>query len=230
MIKVNSKLSMIIFASLILSAGISALFTLRNNDKRAETTTTQQVAESAAEDKNYTPSIVVETETDVLQQLNAPKAEKETETAEIKEKTAPKEKKKASNKPKKKMVINISEDDYYNLIRIVEAEATDCDIKGKILVANVIINRVKRYDFPSTVTDVIFQGDGEQFSPISDGRFYSVTVTSGTEQAVRRALYGEDYSQGATYFATLYASRPGTWHSESLVKLFEYGDHAFFDT
>ena len=39
--------------------------------------------------------------------------------------------------------INCSDEDYNTLLRIVQAEAGVCDEKGKILVANVIINRVK---------------------------------------------------------------------------------------
>ena len=126
------------------------------------------------------------------------------------------------------MVIELIGEDYDNFLRIVEAEATGSDVAAKMMVANVIINRVKSPAFPSRVTDVIFQGNGEQFEPIRDGRFYTVTVTDSTVEAVNRALYGEDNSQGATFFATLYASRPGTWHAQNLEKLFEYGGHAYF--
>ena len=44
--------------------------------------------------------------------------------------------------------INCSDEDYNTLLRIVQAEAGVCDEKGKILVANVIINRVKSPRFP----------------------------------------------------------------------------------
>ncbi len=127
-------------------------------------------------------------------------------------------------------VISYNETDYGNFLRIVEAEATGGDMKSKILVANVVINRVKSSDFPNTLTEVIYQGNGQQFQPIMDGRFYSVTVSQSTVEAVERALAGEDYSQGATYFASLYAAGPGSWHAEHLMKLFEYGGHAFFTT
>ena len=53
------------------------------------------------------------------------------------------------------------------LLRIVQAEAGICDDKGKILVANVIINRVKSSRFPGNVRDVVYQRS--QFSPVSNG-------------------------------------------------------------
>ena len=95
-------------------------------------------------------------------------------------------------------------------------------------VANVIINRVKHPYFPNTVTDVVFQGNGKQFSPVADGRFYTVTVTDSTVEAVNRALMGEDYSQGALYFAAVYCLTPDSWHIKNLNRLFEYGGHVYF--
>ena len=52
----------------------------------------------------------------------------------------------------------------------MEAEATGEDIIGKILVANVIFNRMESEEFPDTVKEVVFQkvGDKYQFSPIAD--------------------------------------------------------------
>ena len=93
---------------------------------------------------------------------------------------------------------------------------------------DVIINRVRRKDFPDTITDVIFQGNGQQFQPVMDGRFYTVNVTESTVEAVDRALYGEDYSQGATFFAAKASAGAGSWHASALTRLFEYGGHVYF--
>ncbi len=49
----------------------------------------------------------------------------------------------------------MSDGDYDVFLRIVEAEAGTEDLKGRILVANVILNRVKNDEFPDTVTDVV---------------------------------------------------------------------------
>lgn len=129
-------------------------------------------------------------------------------------------------------VIDITNEDYENLLRIVEAEAGGEDRKGKILVANVILNRVMDEQFPDTVTAVIFQEEEGvcQFSPIRDGRFYSVKVSDETVEAVNAALYGEDCSDGALYFmARAYADKEkAAWFDRNLTKLFTYGGHEFF--
>lgn len=129
-------------------------------------------------------------------------------------------------------ILDITDEDYENLLRIVEAEAGGEDRKGKLLVANVIINRVEDTQFPDTVTDVIFQKEKGicQFSPISDGRFYNVEVSEETIEAVDAALYGEDLSNGALYFmARAYADEEkAAWFDRNLTKLFTYGGHEFF--
>ena len=81
------------------------------------------------------------------------------------------------------------------LERIVEAEAGDQDLKGRILVANVIMNRVKSKRFPDSIKAVVFAH--RQFSPIQNGRYYRVTVSQKTKKAVKKALEGKDYSEGA---------------------------------
>ncbi len=166
---------------------------------------------------------IKETEAKADDQAEAEKTERETKTDDV---TGTENE--TESGAEADMVISCSEEDYNNFLRIVEAEATGGDIKSKILVANVVINRVKRADFPNTVTEVIFQGNGEQFQPVMDGRFYTVTVTESTVEAVDRALYGEDYSQGATFFASVAYAGEGSWHARSLRRLFEYGGHVYF--
>lgn len=118
--------------------------------------------------------------------------------------------------------------DYQVLLNIVQAEAGNCDDKGKILVANVIMNRVKSSVFPGTITDVVYQRS--QFSPVQNGSINRVQVTDNTIQCVERALAGEDYSQGALYFMNRSASRSGSagWFDRSLTYLFQHGAHEFF--
>lgn len=126
----------------------------------------------------------------------------------------------------------VTQSEYDNLLRIVEAEAGGEDIIGKMLVANVILNRVQDDQFPNTINEVIFQSENgvTQFSPIRDERFYSVTVSSETVQAVNRVLQGEDNSQGALYFAARKAASQENmrWFDEELEWLFAYGGHEFF--
>ncbi len=140
--------------------------------------------------------------------------------------------KKSDKQKKEKYVINLSDDDIEILERIVEAEATGEDMKGKILVANVILNRVKDDDFPDTIKGVVFQKDGGtyQFSPIKDNRYWSVKVSKDTVKAVDRVMQGEDYSKGALYFSARSRADKNSmrWFDSHLDFLFQYGGHEFF--
>lgn len=128
--------------------------------------------------------------------------------------------------------VQLIDSDYETLVRIVEAEATGEDIKGKILVANVILNRVNNNNFPDSVIDVVFEtcGGSPQFSPTADGRFESVEITEESKEAVKLALEGEDYSQGALYFSARSQADPENmnWFDRNLKWLFKYGGHEFY--
>ncbi len=126
-------------------------------------------------------------------------------------------------------ILTFSEEDYKVLCTIVEAEAGDQDEKGKILVANVILNRVKNSKFPDNITDVVFQKSKKtyQFSPTRPGgRYHWVTPTENTIECVERALKGEDYSEGAIYFAM--KTSKNSWFNRCLDFLFKHGDHYFY--
>lgn len=126
----------------------------------------------------------------------------------------------------------MSDEDYDTLLCIVEAEAGSEDIKGRVLVANVIMNRVKSDDFPNTVTEVVWDNsDGvPQFSPTYDGRINEVTVSDETKEAVKQALKGTDYSEGALFFIQKSAAEAHNikWFEKDLRKLFKYGVHEFY--
>lgn len=126
----------------------------------------------------------------------------------------------------------LTEQDLEVLLRIVEAEAGGEDEDGKLLVANVVLNRVKSDKFPDTVSEVVFQRDNgvTQFSPVSNGRYWSVKISEETISAVERALEGEDISGGALYFAArAHADNDKMkWFDEKLVFLFAHGGHEFF--
>ena len=126
----------------------------------------------------------------------------------------------------------MSDEDYDTLLRIVEAEAGSEDIKGRVLVANVIMNRVKNDNFPGTVTEVVWDNsDGvPQFSPTYDGRINEVTVSDETREAVKQALKGTDYSEGALFFIQKSAAEAHNvkWFEKDLKKIFKYGVHEFY--
>lgn len=118
------------------------------------------------------------------------------------------------------------------LLRIVEAEAGCEDEEGKLLVANVILNRLNSEKFPDSITEIVFQRENgvSQFSPVADGSYSKVTISQETVNAVGRALAGEDISRGALYFAARkYAdSESMRWFDEKLTLLFRHGGHEFF--
>lgn len=132
----------------------------------------------------------------------------------------------------RKRLAPVSVSDYEILCRIVQAEAGGEDLLGKQMVADVIINRVQSKKFPNSVQGVVFQGSGGkvQFSPVSDGRYYSVTISAETRKAVKLALDGEDTTGGALYFinAGKAASDNVSWFENSLCFCTEHGGHRFY--
>ena len=123
---------------------------------------------------------------------------------------------------------SLEDQEYQVLLKIVEAEAGCEDTEGRMLVANVVMNRVRNGNFPNTVTEVVYQRqDGTaQFSPVSDGRIDTVNVSQGTIDAVARVMNGEDISQGALFFRSV-GSRSG-WFDQKLSRVLEHGNHIFY--
>ncbi len=139
----------------------------------------------------------------------------------------------AENASSSQWIISISSEDYDALLRIVECEASGQDIKGRMLVANVVLNRLNRGNFGGSVREVIYQRSANgkaQFSPVATGKINRITVTPETVEAVNRALCGEDESQGALYFASRAHASPENmaWFDNHLTWLFAYGGHEFF--
>lgn len=126
----------------------------------------------------------------------------------------------------------ITAEDYDALLRVVESEASGEDETGRLLVANVVLNRVRSAAFPNTVSEVVYQRQNgkAQFSPVSTGKIARVTVSDATRAAVARALAGEDVSGGALYFVNPTLADAGNlqWFREHLTLLFAYHGHEFY--
>ncbi len=122
----------------------------------------------------------------------------------------------------------VTEEEYNILLHIAAAEAGGCDIYGRILVVNVILNRVDTKGFPDTIKEVVFQKN--QFSPATKGTLWSVNVSDKTKEAVDRALAGEDYSCGALFFAARKRLSESTMSrfDTKYEKLFEHDGHDFY--
>ena len=145
----------------------------------------------------------------------------------LKERQEEEARKKAEEERRAARRIKYTDEDYQVLLRIVQAEAGICDPKGKILVADVIINHVLSGKFPDSVKAVVYQPS--QFQPVSNGTINTVKVTAETIECVDRALAGEDYSNGALYFMNRRASgSAASWFDRRLTYLFAHDGHEFF--
>lgn len=122
--------------------------------------------------------------------------------------------------------INVADDEIEMLERIVQAEAGGSGYDGMLAVANVVLNRVKYSRFPDTVTEVIFAN--RQFTPVSDGRYYTVTVSETAKQVVQDALNGARIvDEDALYFCTPTAPGKG-WFETDLRKITYVAPHNFY--
>ena len=128
--------------------------------------------------------------------------------------------------------IEVNEEDIEILMKIVESEAGCENREGKLLIANVVINRVKDKRFPDNVKDVVYQRKQNvtQFSPVSNGRINKVKISDETKDVIYSALIGEDISKGALYFmARQFANADNVkWFDNNLKFLFAYGGHEFY--
>lgn len=195
-----------------------------DSEQQTENVTEQIQEETEAETETQTEpqpqeSVVAEPQTQVSEELQTEVCETEPENIVQAEPVC---------SSVSDIGIYISDSDYSELLKIVEAEAGNQDDVGKILVANVIFNRVRNGEFPSTVTDVIYQnGNGTyQFEPVLNGRINTVSVSDSTVECVNRAISGEDYSQGALYFTM--RTSDDSWFNRCLTLLFIHGDHYFY--
>lgn len=116
-------------------------------------------------------------------------------------------------------------DDSYLLAKIAMAEAEGEDTEGKAYVIMVILNRMLSDEFPDTIEDVIFQDN--QFSPVSNGRFYNIEPNDDCWDALDMIQVDKwDKSQGALYFES--CESEDNWHSRNLEYLFTHGKHRFY--
>ena len=115
----------------------------------------------------------------------------------------------------------ITDEERSILYRITEAEATGGDFDQKANVAQCVINRVEHYN--SNVKDVVFAKN--QFSPVWDGRYYSVEITQGTIDAVDSVIDNPN-RHDAQFFQAYYSD--SRWF-RTLKFEFEDGIHRYYN-
>lgn len=123
----------------------------------------------------------------------------------------------------------ISAEDYEILCRIVEAEATGGTVAQKKNVASCVLARVESKSWESTIKGVVFSHSGStyQFSPIKDGRYYTVRITDSTRKAVDDVLKN-GRTHNCLYFCSYKSyEKADSWHRNNLSYVFKDGEHIY---
>jgi len=125
-------------------------------------------------------------------------------------------------------VIELDADERYLLTKISMAEMEGEDVECKALAICVVLNRVASDSFPDSISDVIYQSNGNvwQFTSVGSGRFDAVEPDEECYEALDMVMNGWDESQAATFFE-LTGDAP-TWHSRNLERLFEHCSTTFY--
>ncbi|HEY2493106.1 MAG TPA: cell wall hydrolase [Paenibacillus sp.] len=120
----------------------------------------------------------------------------------------------------------VSDEELLMLRKIVMAEAEGEPYKGKVAVANVVLNRLRSANFPNTIQKVIYQKF--QFSPVGNGRFKRVQPNKDTIHAVNEAMNGcKEVSDDTYYFLSLQLADDLTVkHTRTYSKTI--GNHTFY--
>ncbi len=115
----------------------------------------------------------------------------------------------------------------YWLSRIISAESRGESLIGQIAVGNVVLNRTRNSNFPSTVYDVIFDTKfGVQFTPIINGTIYEEPAESSII-AAKICLEGYTVSESILYFMNK-ALSTNMWVSNNRPYVMTLGNHTFY--
>ena len=115
-----------------------------------------------------------------------------------------------------------SSSDLYLLAKCVYAEARGEPYYGQVVVAAVLLYRVKNPSFPNTISGVIYQKGA--FTAVTDGQI-NLTPNSTAYKAAQDALNGWDPTYGCIYYynpAT--ATSSWIWSRQTVVTI---GNHVF---
>ncbi|MEE4210161.1 MAG: cell wall hydrolase [Parvularcula sp.] len=120
------------------------------------------------------------------------------------------------------------------LTQAIYYEARNQPVLGQIAVADVVLNRVKDRQFPSTICRVVFQGKGRsyacQFSFACDGSLNRPREPRAWEQAEKLADliyrgFQPELTRFATYYHADYVSPPWARQFDQTARI---GDHIFY--
>ena len=118
-------------------------------------------------------------------------------------------------------------DTLYWLSRIISAESRGEPLLGQIAVGEVVLNRVKSKDFPSTVWGVIFdRKHGVQFSPVENGSIYK-EPSYNSVIAAKLCLEGFSLDKNVLFFMEPSKST-SSWIPTNRKYAFTVANHYFF--
>jgi len=113
-------------------------------------------------------------------------------------------------------------DEIYLLARVVEGEAANETLAGKVAVGAVILNRLRSALFPHTLAGVIYQPHA--FESVANGQ-YNRPVSQESLQAAALSMSGWDPTGGALYFWNpSKAISPWVWTKNIISQI---GRHVF---
>lgn len=123
----------------------------------------------------------------------------------------------------------LTDEEYNMLLYCVDMEARSGSLEHKILIAQVIMNRVQGIKFPTTVAEVVnapaqfdvmprYASRGE-WEPVDNSREAVDLVLSGTSP---------DYAQGALYFYNPQVVGQNRWFDNNLEFICEIEGHRFY--
>ena len=100
-------------------------------------------------------------------------------------------------------------------------------MKGKIAVANVVLNRVQSNLYADNIYDVIFDTNyGVQFTPVLNGSIYNVPLGDSII-AAKRALNGESHAGKSLYFLNPKTAQ-SFWIVNNRIFYKSIGNHDFY--
>ncbi len=118
-------------------------------------------------------------------------------------------------------------DSLYWLSHIISAESRGEPIEGQIAVGSVVLNRLRTFDYLTTVYEVIFDRRfGIQFSPAYSGSVYAEPADSAVF-AAKVCLEGYSVSDDIMYFINS-SYTPSEWWSSSCKFVLNIGHHDFY--
>lgn len=115
--------------------------------------------------------------------------------------------------------VHAEENEFWELVYLVHAEASNQDITGRKLVADCVLNRVVSDKFPDSIHEVIFQEN--QFSPIKDGG-YERAKSNWTEEDYIAVL--EEWTDQVDYEVVYFCSNGYLPYG---TPAYQYGSHFF---